>query len=271
MSGKEEKDSVVIDLTQEQDALLTCPIVEKHLKNNVNKSQCPKKFSIYCDLDGVLVDFNEGVKRLNRGKGADELPRQQLWGSIARADHFFLTLPWTKDGKDLWSAIIQNGYYPSILTGIPFVKGSREEKFLWCERELKYAFDDSGQEVIFNHVDYASPRNSHQRKSGSMKKGNHIVNVITCWSSNKHFESGTQRVLIDDREDIGLKWSAKGGIFIHHVTAAATIAAMVQRGILEGSADEDGKEKREEFGTASERKRKGSNTSTKVEKKRLKG
>lgn len=227
--GGDEKNNA-IDLTDhEHNAADEQAIGDPKVKRNAPKKQ---KFAIFCDLDGVLVDFNEGVKGLNRGRGVDEIHRKQMWGSIARAGNFFLNLPWTQDGKDLWSKMVENGYYPSILTGVPFINGSREQKVTWCERELKYAFDSMGKCVIFNHVDYASPRNEHKRKTGSIRKGKSIVNIITCWSQNKHFESGANKVLIDDREEIGLKWAAKGGIFIHHITAEQTIAAMVERGIL---------------------------------------
>jgi hypothetical protein len=220
--------ATVIDLTEQDNRS-----DENHVNGNIVKdAQKTRNFSIFCDLDGVLVDFNAGVKRLNKGKGVDVLARKQMWSSIARAGNFFLNLPWTTDGKVLWNKIVENGYYPSILTGIPFIKGSREQKFSWCERELKYAFDSLGKSVIFNHVDYASPKNGHERKSGSIRRGENIVNVITCWSQNKHFESGAQKVLIDDREDIGVKWTEKGGIFIHHITVEGTIAKMVEKGIL---------------------------------------
>jgi hypothetical protein len=50
--------------------------------------------------------------------------------------------------------------------------------------------------------------------------------------------------LIDDREELGLKWAQKGGIFIHHVTAEGTIAAMVERGILPMETETKGAKKR---------------------------
>jgi hypothetical protein len=166
--------NIAIDLTDQDDSAAEQPIDLNRKVGTGTDAQKKQKFAIFCDLDGVLVDFNAGVKRLNRGKGVDTLSRKQMWGSIARAGNFFLDLPWTHDGKDLWSKMVEHGYYPSILTGIPCVKGSREQKFSWCERELKYAFDSLGKSVIFNHVDYASPRNEHERKSGSIRKGKNI-------------------------------------------------------------------------------------------------
>lgn len=148
-----------------------------------------------------------------------------------------------EDGKKLWSAIVNDGYTPDILTGVPFVNGCREQKSTWCKRELGYAFSNSNsnpngnRSIVFNHVDYASPKSKHERLKGSKRTGDNVCNIITCWSKNKHCESREGRVLIDDRADLGVRWTAGGGIFIHHTDTVSTLRKMVEKGILSANTE----------------------------------
>eukprot|EP00550_Attheya_septentrionalis_P004696 CAMPEP_0198291940 /NCGR_PEP_ID=MMETSP1449-20131203/9274_1 /TAXON_ID=420275 /ORGANISM="Attheya septentrionalis, Strain CCMP2084" /LENGTH=283 /DNA_ID=CAMNT_0043990627 /DNA_START=273 /DNA_END=1124 /DNA_ORIENTATION=- len=204
----------------------------------------PKKangFKIFCDLDGVLVNFDAGVRKVFRGRGPDELPNPGvLWGGINKVNEFYAHLPWMEDGKDLWAAIKHTR--PTILTGVPRLKIAREHKAIWCRREL-------GAEA--NHIDKAGPKSSHEVVSGVYRKG--MVNVITCWSKNKHVESGPNAILIDDRISLREAWEQKGGIFIHHTDTISTLAQLKSKGILpdrdeinavtDSSAKEDLREK----------------------------
>mmetsp|Transcript_10317 Transcript_10317/g.15352 ORF Transcript_10317/g.15352 Transcript_10317/m.15352 type:complete len:262 (+) Transcript_10317:243-1028(+) len=149
------------------------------------KSSFPYK--IFCDLDGVLVDFEAGVKKICNGKGPDDIPNQSyMWGAIARTPLFYQNLPWTKDGKQLWNAIKHT--MPDILTGVPRSKNSRLEKAIWCQREL---IEDGG-DLVVNHVDMAGKKKSHEVVLG--RKRENVVNVITCWSVNKYLESGERQL-----------------------------------------------------------------------------
>lgn len=166
---------------------------------------------VYCDLDGVLVDFEAGIRSIFPDLPEEfssfhipDLKRSTMWQKVKQADAFFERLPWTRDGKRLWHAI--RDLKPSILTGVPNHPSSRIEKLRWCEREL-------GVEV--NHIDMAGHFRSHLNVNGQ-KKLPDKCNVITCWSDNKHFESGPNAVLIDDRLCLRERWEAAGGIFIHH-------------------------------------------------------
>ena len=134
-------------------------------------------FRIYCDLDGVLCDFDAGVRRLSRGVAADNLPTGYMWSLISKADRFYERLPWTRDGQALWEQL--RPLQPNILTGVSRGKTCPDEKATWCRRELG---------VETNHVCKAARFNKHHVVKGQYKEG--LVNVITCWSSNKHHESG---------------------------------------------------------------------------------
>lgn len=190
-----------------------------------NEETSNSKYKIFCDLDGVLVDFDTGVRQLLNGKGPDDVNSAQLWGSISKADSFYSNLPWMSDAKQLWEELKS---LPSvdILTGVPMNKKSRGEKFAWCKREL-------GVEV--NHLDMAGTKSKHEVVSGRRKKG--VVNVITCWSKNKHYESRENHVLIDDRVKLKVEWERQGGTFVHHTSAKSTLTVLREMGII--SSDEE--------------------------------
>lgn len=124
---------------------------------------------------------------------------------------------------------------------------SRAEKFEWCQRELLSAAgldndrDDGKLSLTFNHVDMAGKKNSHELVSGRKRKqdsnNNTVVNVITCWSRNKHYESKNNHVLIDDRLSLREDWENNGGIFIHHTSSEKTIQALREGGIISSSRD----------------------------------
>ncbi len=135
------------------------------------------KHIIFCDLDGVLADFEEGVKnRFN--KSPEELKPGFMWGAINKSDTFFETLPWMPKGRELWAQIRQ--YHPIILTGIPKGNNSAaEQKRRWCEREL-------GADI----------------------------KVITCYTKEKPNYCLYKSILIDDRSDNLNAWNKNGGKFV---------------------------------------------------------
>mmetsp|Transcript_17985 Transcript_17985/g.20793 ORF Transcript_17985/g.20793 Transcript_17985/m.20793 type:complete len:405 (+) Transcript_17985:130-1344(+) len=139
-------------------------------KTNTGSSntQENQSFKVFCDLDGVLVDFERGVlelfrKRKQHYKSINEIHKGRLWATISSDQRFFRSLNWTKDGQLLWnylvdaafqnaegensnntsshssSTIMKNGssvQQLSILTGCPMQKEAKSQKFTWCERHL---------------------------------------------------------------------------------------------------------------------------------------
>lgn len=192
-------------------------------------------FKVFCDLDGVLVDFEHGIKQLFPPDTEflpqlADLEKSAMWKSVRQADAFFEHLPWTKEGRDLWQAI--QHLQPDILTGVPIHPSSRQEKYRWCLREL-----GSLSTMTIHHVDKACPwTHGHRTVRGVSphQDSEHVCRVITCWSSNKHYESGPGHVLIDDRESLREAWERKGGIFIHHKTGnlQQTLQQLETHGIL---------------------------------------
>jgi hypothetical protein len=183
---------------------------------------------VYCDLDGVLVDFEAGIRNIFPDLTKEfssfhipDLKRSTMWQKVKDADAFFEQLPWTRDGKRLWQAI--RHLQPDILTGVPNHPSSRVEKLRWCERELG---------VQVNHIDMAGHFRTHLNMN-ARKVLPGKCNVITCWSDNKHYESRPNAVLIDDRLCLREKWEAAGGIFVHHDgDMDATLEKLRQIGLI---------------------------------------
>ena len=131
---------------------------------------------LYCDLDGVLVDFEQGV--INRlGKNPQELNRNMMWAVLRKTPNFYDKLSWMPKGRTLWEAI--KDYNPVILTGCPRGGWSEEDKRNWCAREL----------------------------------GPHIK-VICCDTREKPNYCSEGDMLIDDRDVIMNEWIKKGGKYV---------------------------------------------------------
>jgi hypothetical protein len=137
-----------------------------------------KENVLYCDLDGVLADFEEGVKTITN-KYPKDLDRKYMWMRIRKTPNFYANLPWMPEGKTLWEAI--KIYNPVILTGCPKGGWSEDDKRTWCAREL-------GPDI----------------------------KVITCETQDKPDYCNEGDILIDDRDVIKDEWIAKGGKYVHY-------------------------------------------------------
>lgn len=129
---------------------------------------------LYCDLDGVLADFDKGIEMKFKKPVSPGL----MWGTINKSRTFFEELPWMPKGRELWDTIKQ--YHPVILTGIPNGnKTATEQKKRWCAREL-------GPDV----------------------------QVITCLTKEKANYCLSESILLDDRPNNKDEWINRGGKFI---------------------------------------------------------
>lgn len=151
-------------------------------------------YALFLDLDGVLVDFDAGV-RAATGREPAMMPDRVMWPILARTKDFYTNLPWMSDGKLLWEAC--RPWNPIILTGLPMGKWAEPQKREWCRREL-----------------------------GAQ------VEVITCMSRQKAEKAweatpeGLIPVLVDDRLKLQESWEALGGIFILHTSARESLEAL---------------------------------------------
>ena len=148
------------------------------------------KYKIFCDLDGVLADFERGVIDLT-GRSTELQTSSKMWAKIFSCPKFFEKLNPTSYCENLWNKMCLMGkQIPTILTGVP--QGKKQypiEKLSWCKKNLD----------------------------------NDIENIITCKSTDKYKYSNFGHVLIDDNFSNGVKWLHYGGIFIHHISPERTI------------------------------------------------
>lgn len=147
------------------------------------------RIQIYCDMDGVLCDFDERFVyyypdykspleyRLKNGNDA-------LKNAVDRAGvDFWSKMKWMPGGSDLWSII--GKYNPYILTSPGDFEYAKEGKKLWIESNL----DPQPKGIIF------------------------------AQTGNKHSEMKTdpkRSILIDDYWPNLAPWKAQGGISIMH-------------------------------------------------------
>jgi 5'(3')-deoxyribonucleotidase len=143
---------------------------------------------LFLDADGVLADFDEGVRRLlgmepkqfeaRRGRGA-------FWRELARAPDFYARLPEMPDARELFDAV--KHLKPTILTGLPLGKWAAPQKVAWAAEHFPG------------------------------------VPIITCMARDKHRHMATGDVLVDDRENHREAYEAHGVVFIHHKNAQDSI------------------------------------------------
>jgi len=151
-------------------------------------------YKIYCDMDGVLVDFDKGYKDLTGTEASFNTDPKQFWEPISKAGAaFWIKLQWMPDGKQLWDYIEQ--YNPDLLSAPSREESSKIGKFTWVKRNTP------GTKLILR---------SAERK--------------------QEFATPNS-ILIDDRADNIQRWKDAGGIGIHHTSSADTIQQLKDLGL----------------------------------------
>ena len=71
-------------------------------------------YTIYCDMDGVLVDFEKGYKELTNTTPSRSFDgKASFWEPISKAGaQWWVDLDWMPDGQELWRYIKK--YKPNI-------------------------------------------------------------------------------------------------------------------------------------------------------------
>ena len=151
-------------------------------------------YKIYCDMDGVLVDFDKGYKELTGTEASFDTPKEEFWAPIQKAGaEFWIKLQWMPDGKQLWEFI--KPYNPQLLSAPSKDESSKIGKFVWVKRNVP------GTKLILR---------SAERK--------------------QEFATPNS-ILIDDRADNIQRWKDAGGVGIHHTSAADTIQQLKDLGL----------------------------------------
>ncbi len=165
---------------------------------------------IYFDMDGVLADFDRGVKELcglepldqnskNRSQTADD----HMWEEIKKIDHFYDRLEPMPGAIEMFKTIYARyGDRCEILSGIPKprrgILTSGEDKTNWVHRLL-------GESIK--------------------------VNIVFREDKYKYC-SGADYLLIDDMEKNINEWVEMGGTGILHKSSEETLSHLREGGII---------------------------------------
>ena len=157
----------------------------------------PPKYTLYCDMDGVLCDFEKRFKDLTGLTPKEFRSKNSLnkfWKTIDDDGvRFWVGIPWMPDGKQLYNYIKPNLY--SLLSSPSFDNSSRLGKRLWVRNNTPG------------------------------------TKLILAARKNKQDYSEENAILIDDLELTINEWNAKGGIGILHTSAASTIEQLKALGL----------------------------------------
>ena len=147
---------------------------------------------IFLDCDGVLADFDTRALEVcgeDPRAFEDREGSQAFWARLYSHPDFFGSLPLMPGALELYAAV--SHLQPSILTGCPRSHPSvREQKARWTVKH----FPDAA--------------------------------VTMCRSQDKFRFCKPGDVLIDDWTRYQSLWEHAGGVFIHHVNAAQSLAAL---------------------------------------------
>ena len=165
---------------------------------------------IYFDMDGVLADFERGVKEIcgvtppsqnakHHKPGEDD----EMWERIRETKHFYDYLELMPGAKEMFDAVYgRYGNRCEILTGIPKPKrrivNAGEDKKIWVRRLLA---EDIKVNIVFRE-------------------------------EKPQYCTGKSCILIDDMERNIRDWKAMGGMGIVHVNAANTLKQLKEMGAL---------------------------------------
>ncbi len=165
---------------------------------------------IFFDMDGVLADFERGVKEIcgltspsQNAEHRKENEDDEMWEAIKLTPHFYDYLELMPGAKEMFDAVRDKyGEKCEILTGIPKprrgIANAAEDKRTWVKRVLS---DDI------------------------------VVNIVFREDKPK-FCTGKECILIDDMERNIREWKDMGGTGIVNVTAGKTMEQLCEMGIL---------------------------------------
>jgi len=146
---------------------------------------------LYLDCDGVLADFDTGataVLGLHPRAFEKRHGIGRFWQKLASAPDFYFGLPLMGDAMELFDAV--KHLDPVILTGLPRGNWAADQKVRWA---AEY-FPDT--------------------------------RIITTMARDKRDHAKEGDVLVDDQDRHRHLWEEVGGVFVHHRSAAETLAQL---------------------------------------------
>lgn len=190
------------------------------------------KFKLYCDMDGVLCNFDEQFinKLQDKNFGGKHYRSEELEGIQTPNDFevkfgkeefwkfideicgvpFWADMEWTPGGQQLWNVISQHS--PTLLTSPSRTMISRIGKRTWSKNHLS----PSPEGIIFKYSTYKQEQ------------------------ATQDVAKGIEPILIDDRRDIIDRWQDAGGIGIHHPKNGDPSEVIKRINKLYGQSSEEG-------------------------------
>jgi len=163
----------------------------KSVKNLFKKKD---NYIIFCDMDGVLTDFDKAAQQLD--PNIFKLPLNEMWNKIQnKGVEFWSDMDWIEGGKELWNYLIY--YNPKLLTALPGLSDddptkhyASEGKKIWVRKNL-------------------GPK--------------YLKRLILTTSPEKQKFANVNSILIDDTEKLINQWENNHGIGILHTNTVNTI------------------------------------------------
>ena len=160
---------------------------------------------IYFDMDGVLADFDRGIRDLCSIEPIDqankpEVDDDNMWAAVKRVDHFYDKLELMPGAKEMFSTIWcrYRAECCEILSGIPKprrgIVTAGEDKTNWAHRNLRRSLP---------------------------------VNIVFR-EEKKNYVTGPDCVLIDDLEENIKEWETCGGTGILYKSPKDTIKRITE-------------------------------------------
>ncbi len=174
-----------------------------------------KPYTIYCDMDGVLCNFDKGYEDLTgvSTQEANEKSKSSFWKRFRdslnekniKEKDFWANLEWQPGGKELWNHIQQ--YNPNILSA-PAVDFS-----LPSDEQLS---PEKNQAI-------------QGKKEWIAKNLSGVGEEIFVPAPQKALYANPKSILIDDMKKNTDAWRASSGKAIHHTSASETLKILKEK------------------------------------------
>ena len=167
----------------------------RELAMGLEENEKVMDYKIYCDMDGVLADFESGYEKLTGIDLRGEFQKgEDFWDPISKAGvGFWAGLKWMPDGQKLWNYL--KPYKPDLLSAPSREDSSRIGKHVWVKHKIP------GTKLILRYA------------------------------KQKQELATPESILIDDRQVNIDQWEAAGGIGILHTSTANTIKQLQKLGL----------------------------------------
>ena len=167
----------------------------RELAMGLEENEKVMDYKIYCDMDGVLADFESGYEELTGVDLKGEFKKgDDFWDPIKVAGvGFWAGLKWMPDGQKLWDYL--KPFNPVLLSAPSREQSSRIGKHVWVKHKIP------GTKLILRYA------------------------------SQKQELATPESILIDDRQVNIDQWEAAGGIGILHTSTANTIQQLQKLGL----------------------------------------